>query len=342
MTQAAISPTRQALPFYYALVLAMLTAGAVFLLVRLEQILVILFLSLLVAAAVARPASSLERRGVPRGIAVAIVFLVFFGIVGTLAWFAIPRFLADVERFARAIPGYTSRLDSLRRNVETLREHYPQVTSLEAQSRTFGEHMVGRVAGRLTEVPTRLLEGIFNLMSVVLLAVMLVTMRDRLLAFVLSMVRPAYREKTRQVLTKMWIRLGFYIRVRLIVMVILAVLTWVTLKPIGMPYAVLLATLTGLAEVVPRYGSLLARIPLLGIAAFEGWKMVVIVFIASFVVETVKSHLISPFIEGGQLHIHPLLSFIAILAGAALLGLLILRPLSDRALHGETPGGSEV
>ena len=70
----------------------------------------------------------------------------------------------------------------------------------------------------------------------------------------------------------MWSRVGAYLRAKVIVMAIVGALTYLALLVIGVPFPLVLAFIVALGEAIPRAGPWLARIPLLGIAALEGWE----------------------------------------------------------------------
>ena len=118
----------------------------------------------------------------------------------------------------------------------------------------------------------------------------------------------------------MWERVGYYLRAKVIVMFIVGVLTYASLILIGVPYALLLAILVALGEIVPRVGAWVARIPLLAIAALEGWTAFGLTALSSVLIQNLEGSIISPFVQGDQLDIHPLVVFLAVLGGAALLG----------------------
>jgi predicted PurR-regulated permease PerM len=59
---------------------------------------------------------------------------------------------------------------------------------------------------------------------------------------------------------------------------------------------------------------------LLGIALLDGWVTFGLTFLASVIIDNLKGLLISPFVEGDQLDIHPLAVFVAVLVGATLAG----------------------
>lgn len=314
------SVVQRAMPIYYALLFAILTAFGLYLLMRLSGVLLILFISLLFAAAAARPASQLERLRIPSGIAVLLVYLVAMAVVVAIGWFVLPPLFGQVATLVDEIPNYVDRYQAVRESWERLREQYPELEPFEEQVATAGSRLLSTVGSRLAELPSELFSLFLDVLSIFVISMLLVTTRGRLLSFILSLVSPDHRDTAERVMREMWDRIGYYVRAKLIVMTIIAVITYVALIIIGVPYAVLLSIVVGLGEAVPRIGPWLARIPLLTIAALQGWTTFLLVFGASLVIENAKGYAISPWVEGDQLDIHPLLVFVAVLVGAALLG----------------------
>jgi len=314
------SVVQRAMPIYYALLFAILTAFGLYLLMRLSGVLLILFISLLFAAAAARPASQLERLRIPSGIAVLLVYLVAMAVVGAIGWFVLPPLFGQVATLVDEIPNYVDRYQALRGSWERLREQYPELQPFEEQVATAGSRLLSSVGSRLAELPSQLFSLFLDVLSIFVISMLLVTTRGRLLGFILSLISHEHRDTAERVMREMWERIGYYVRAKLIVMTIIAVITYVALIIIGVPYAVLLSIVVGLGEAVPRIGPWLARIPLLTIAALQGWTTFLLVFGASLVIENAKGYAISPWVEGDQLDIHPLLVFVAVLVGAALLG----------------------
>jgi predicted PurR-regulated permease PerM len=319
-TRSTRSIVRQALPIYVALLLAILSGVAILLLWMLRDVMLLLFISVLFAAAVSGPSTRLERLGIPRGIAALMVYAIAFAVVVAIGWFVIPPTIQQVARLAEQAPEYAERYQRLRQAYDELSEDYPELGSFDEQFASLRERVINSVSQRLIDLPARTFAIFLNTLSVFVISMLIVTSRERLLAFVLSMVHPDYRDETRDVLQKMWQRIGHYIRAKLIVMTIVGAITYVALRLIGVPYPLFLSIIVAFGEVIPRVGPWLARIPLLGIALLEGWTTFVLTFVASVVIENAKGLVISPFVEGDQLDIPPLLVFTAVLAGAALLG----------------------
>jgi predicted PurR-regulated permease PerM len=114
------------------------------------------------------------------------------------------------------------------------------------------------------------------------------------------------------------LRIGGYLRAKVIVMAVVGTLTYISLILIGVPLAVPLSVIVAFGELIPLVGSWLARIPLFAIAALDGPRTFVLTFVASILIQNLQGYVISPLVEGDQLDIQPPLVFVAVLVGASL------------------------
>ncbi len=314
------SPFERALPIYYALLLGIVTVAGLYLAMQLKHVVVLLFISALFAAAIDRPATWLERLHIPRAVAALMLYLLSLAVIVAIGWLVLPPLVRQIAVLADDVPSYLERYRDVRDRYEDIRAEYPALGPFENQAAGAGVSIVAGVTGRLTRLPTTLFGVFLDLLSIFVISLLLVTSGERLVTFALTLVHPRRRAHTRRVLDRMWLRLGHYLRAKLMVMGVIGAITYVALRLIGVPYPLLLAVVVGIGEAIPRAGPWIARIPLLAVAALEGWTTAAVTFGASVVIENAKGYVISPFIEGDQLDIHPLLVFIAVLIGAALLG----------------------
>lgn len=202
---------------------------------------------------------------------------------------------------------------------DELREQYPQLRTFDEQFHEAGQRISDDVGNRLIGLPTTLIRLAFDAASVFFISILLVINRERILAVALSVVHPSQRDHWENVLTKIWSRVGFYLRAKLIVMLIIGVMMHTGLYFLDVRFPLLLAIFAALGQLIPRVGVWFARVPLLAVAALDGTEMVISVAVLSMVVENLKGYVISPVVEGDQLNIHPLLVFISVLVGGALL-----------------------
>ena len=281
---------RRALPVYLALLVALLTAVSILLLyVALRHVLLILFVSVLFAAALSGPSEWLhDRLRLPRGIAAVLIYVVAFAVLVGVAWLVVPPLLGQVAEFADRAPQYADRYEGVRKAYGELRKDYPALPPFDDQMSRLGNAILDRAGERAASLPADLFSLFLDLLSVFVISLLLVTNRMRLRGFTLSLVGHGHRERVAEVLDRSWSRIGVYLRAKVIVMAIVGALTYVALLVIGVPFAVPLAIIVAFGELIPRAGPWLARIPLLSIAALEGPRTFVLTLIASIVIENLK------------------------------------------------------
>jgi predicted PurR-regulated permease PerM len=310
----------RAKPLFLAAFLTVLSIVGLRLLIELRSLLLLLFVSMVLAAAMSRPAAVLERRGVPRGIAVAIVQLGALAVLLVVGYIVLPPLLDELAGFANRVPHYVDRFQGLRREYSKLRTNYPELGSFDSEVAKLASRF-GDVAGRrLINLPLSIASLLYQILTVVAFSTLLVMRRERIVQAMLPLVAPHRREHTVAIFDTIWERIGAYVRAKLIVMTIVGVLMYLCLLGLGVPFAVPLAVIVAFGEIIPQIGPWIARVPLLAVAAFEGPTTLGLTFLASFVLENLKAYVISPRVEGEQLKLDPMLVLIAVLAGATLLG----------------------
>lgn len=133
--------------------------------------------------------------------------------------------------------------------------------------------------------------------------------------------------------------LGAYIRSQLLLIAIMAFLTYIPLSILGVRYALVLAIATGFLEIIPFVGPWTAAGSAALVALFGGssnvgwpsWVLALVVIAIYTVLRQAEDHLIIPNLVGRIVKLHPVFVIFAILAGAAIggaLGLLMAVPLA--------------
>jgi predicted PurR-regulated permease PerM len=94
-----------------------------------------------------------------------------------------------------------------------------RVATFDAQVAALGGRVVGSVGEQLVNVPLTMAKLLFDLAMIYVIATLLVLRRDR----------------TRDVMAKIWVRLGGYLRAKVVVMVCVGLLMYVALRVLGVP-----------------------------------------------------------------------------------------------------------
>lgn len=113
---------------------------------------------------------------------------------------------------------------------------------------------------------------------------------------------------------------GGFIRGSLLLGTIYGVATFVILVVFGVPFAVVLAIVSGLTMIIPFFGPIIAMIPVLAVAALGASATLLWVFISTVVLQQVVLNVIGPRVMSRSIGIHPIFVFLALLLGARLAG----------------------
>lgn len=130
----------------------------------------------------------------------------------------------------------------------------------------------------------------------------------------------ARQEDIRRFLLDLDRTIGLFIRGQAIVALSVGVLMYIGFQIIGLNYAVLLALIAMVTNVIPYLGAFLAAAPALLVGLANSPEMALKVLVVTLLAQQIEGNFLSPLIMGKGLAIHPLTIILLLLAAGALLG----------------------
>jgi predicted PurR-regulated permease PerM len=132
------------------------------------------------------------------------------------------------------------------------------------------------------------------------------------------------RDRTVDVLARIHVALGKWLRGQLFLIALVAAVVYVILGPIlHLPYALGLAILTGVLEIIPLVGPLIATaIAAIDAFAHGGAGLAGVVVVIYFVLRQVEDQVVMPVVIGRAVHLHPVVTIFAVLVGLSIYGVL--------------------
>jgi predicted PurR-regulated permease PerM len=115
--------------------------------------------------------------------------------------------------------------------------------------------------------------------------------------------------------------LAAYVRAQLIACVVVGTLSGIGFAALGNPYAVLLGVLAAVMEFIPLIGPLVVAVPAVVIAALQDQALALWTVAFLVVLRVVEDYVIYPRLIGRDIHLHPLVVILAVLAGVELDGI---------------------
>lgn len=282
------------------------------------------FFALFLSFAIQPFVALLERIRFPRSVAVLVVLIV----IGALMAFFVVNALDQVETFSRDLPAYESRIRQLTEGARGL------FTKLEERTRQLlpeGDKSVRSV---------RLEAGAFDSLSRVVLQVRLIlslilyTAAIPMLSFFMLKDREKYAGAITKILRLKGGRaasdfaegvarvLSGYVLGELFVVLITACITTAGLLVLRVPYGYILGPLAGLCVLVPYVGVILSTTPAFLVAFLAGRDAALPVKVLIFysIVQFLEGNVLTPFIVGSRVKLHPLAVLFAFLFWGILWG----------------------
>lgn len=291
----------------------------------LRNLLMWLFLAFTFASALDPVVNYFHKLKIPRALAIGVLYVVIIAIVSVLFGLTIPPL---VKQTAMLISTFSRLLGVSDYSLEqfTSIDFSTLTTSLDQYVRQY-QSVLGQLQGSISTV----LNIIFSTFSIVfVLFTLLITtfyflMNMDKIAVSFAWLLPGEPEdqakKARHIMDMVQIRLGQWISGQLALMLLIGVVTFIGLSLLGVPFALPLALLAGLLEIIPNVGPTIAAVPSVAIAFFMlNPFMGVIVLLFHILVQQLENNLVVPMIMKEAVDVRPLTTLLLILVGFELLG----------------------
>ncbi|GAB6929417.1 AI-2E family transporter [Paenibacillus sp. JCM 10914] len=261
----------------------------------------------------------LSDRKVPRSMAVLLIYAVFLTSLAVILINMIPMLIRQLEELNEHLPELTMNAQSLMSNLDS-RLLPPGVRT--GMNNWFFQ-MEGRLAGGISAFMDNIgntINVLFNILIVPFLIFYILKDFEVFQRTAVSYLPRTHRKSIVTLLKEIDTALGNYVRGQFLVCLIIGVFAYVGYIIIGMPYALLLASIVAVFNIIPYLGPFLGAAPALIMASTISWKMVLLVAVVNMICQTLESNVISPQVVGRKLHMHPLLIIFALLVGGELAG----------------------
>lgn len=273
--------------------------------------------------------SMLASRKMPRSIAVLLIYAVFLTTLAVIAMNLFPMFTQQLQELNEHLPEMTLRAQGLMRNLNS-RLIPPGVEmgmnnwffQLENRLATGISHFLDNIGSTINLL--------FNAFIVPFLVFYILKDFDVFERTVVSCLPRSRRKSIVTMLKDIDAALGNYIRGQFLVCIIIGVLAYIGYALIGMPYALLFASVVALFNIVPYMGPFLGAAPAVIMASTISLRLVLLVAVVNTLCQMLESNVISPQVVGRKLHLHPLLIIFALLVGgevAGMIGLILAVPI---------------
>ncbi|MFN8015468.1 MAG: AI-2E family transporter [Acidimicrobiia bacterium] len=290
-------------------------------LVSLRGFLLTVLVSLFLSFAIEPAVNSLAKRGMRRGPATALVFLILI-IIASIFMFAIASLVVDqVAKLSDNSPKYVEQVQNFlndrfhtKINTDSLRE---QLANSDSPIRK----ALNNLAGNVIDIGTSAIGIIFQLLTIALFTFYFVADAPKLRRSLLRRLPP----ERQAIVLNTWElaieKTGGYIYSRALLALISGFFHWMFFETIGVPYAVALGVWVGIvSQFIPVIGTYLAGVLPIGIALIQEPKLALFSLIFVVIYQQIENYLFAPRITAKTMDMHPAVAFASVIIGGTIFG----------------------
>jgi len=283
-----------------------------------------IFIAAFIAVALSGPVNLLSRR-MRRGIAIAIVY---FGLILTpfvLMALLVPPIVTQANNLVQNLPEYAADVTSFVNENDRLRqlqEDYDITGKLEEQAQELPARL-GDAAGVLSDIGLGIVNSIFAAVTILVLSIFMMGGGRRFLDAWARRYPPEREAWMRRLFERIGNAIGNYVAGALLQATVAGVTSWIVLMVLGIPYALPLALIIFLLDLVPLVGATLGAIAVGVVTLFSDFPVDTIIWaVFAILYQQIENNVIQPRIQAKAVQLDPLVVLISVLFGSTLFGVL--------------------
>lgn len=289
---------------------------------RLRHVLGVLVVAVFLAIVFAAPVGRVERAlHVRRGLAVFVVFVAGLALVGGGGYLVIRPVVDEVQHFRQDFPTYVNDAEAGRGRVGELAKQL-HVDSWIRDNRDKVDKPLDINGDQAIGVAKTVGATVVEIVTIVVLAVLLLTEGPDLRDTVLGVLAPSTRARVEAVTADCAKAVTGYVTGNLLISLVAAVVTFIDLVVLGVPFAAPLAVWVFVADLIPLVGATLGAIPAVFVAVLHSTPAGVITLVVYVLYQQFENHVLQPQIMARTVALKPVVVLVSVLAGVELFGFL--------------------
>jgi predicted PurR-regulated permease PerM len=283
------------------------------------SVLILILMSLFLAVGLNPMVEWLARRNLSRLVAIAIVFLGVIVFFGVFALAVVPILSEQAGQFVRQLPTYITQLQ----NNAQIRELDQRFGLLEQAQRYLTSGDLGRqLFGGLLGAASVVVSAVFSAITALILTLYFLAALPTITRTGYRLVPRSRRARVQVLGDEILDRVGGYVAANLLVSGIAGVTTFMFLSIAGVPYALALAIIVALTDLIPLIGAGIGAAVAILVALFVSLPVAIATLVFFIVYQQIENYLIAPRVMKSSVDVPAVTTIVAALIGGALLGVV--------------------
>jgi len=268
-----------------------------------RDLLVILFIAVIFVSALAPLVALLVRLKVPKVLSIAITYIIIIAVVALLIFIILPPLIEESTKLIMVAPSLISE--------------FFNITNIDKS--VFASELTS-LSKNLFSATLSLFDNLLATVFVLVITFYLLLERENLESRA-ALLFKGREERVRILIVKIEEKLGAWMQGQLVLSLVVGILSYIGLTIFNIPFALPLAMIAGIMEVVPVIGPIISALPAIFIALTISPLLSVGVAAMFLVVQQLENHLIVPQVMKRAVGLNPLIVILAVAIGGRLLGI---------------------
>jgi predicted PurR-regulated permease PerM len=289
-----------------------------------KQVLTWVLIAVFLALALNPFVELLMRRGVRRrGLAIGVTYALLFMAIFAIASAFVPTLVDEVNDFIEAVPGFVDDLTKGRGRLGFLEREYQVVERVQDALGNVEISRVLGISGTAVAVTKSIVTFIVAAITITVLSIFMLLEGPRLVDRGLALLSEESRPRWQRIGHEIYATVGGYVAGAITIAVLAGITSAIVLSALGVSYAIALALLVTLLDLVPLAGATVATVIVSVVAFLDQGLTIGLIVLGIFVLyQQLENHVLYPLVYSRTVQLSPLAILIAVLIGASLAGIL--------------------
>lgn len=309
MTQFSISPQ--------TLFRVTVTVLSLWFLYLIRDIIALLLIAVIITAALNPVIGRLQKWHLPRALTVTFVYVLFFTMVSFLVAFIVPMLANQVDALSAQLSAYLEDAQT-----STIGAFF----GLEnIASEDFFAGIRSTMSGSIGDVFSRtasFFTGVIATLATLSMSFYMSLQKNGMKRFLVSVTPRQHQRYISSLTDRIQESFGWWMAGQAVTMIFVGILYFIALSILGVPYALVLAVLGGILEIVPYLGPVMSAIPALILGFAISPVTGLLVMVAYAIINLIENHVLIPQIMQKAVGLNPVAVILALLIGAKVAGLI--------------------
>ena len=308
----------QTLDISWQTIIKIFIAGFVFYILFLTRDIVVWFFFALIISLLVEPVITfLKRLRLPKVVAVVLVYLLIFGILGLIIYLASPIFILEIKQFTQNIPDYFEKVSPLLKTLGiNVAQNFKDLT----------ETLISELEASSTSIIKAISAFFGGITSTILIFTFAfyISLEDRgPERFLLFLTPKKYEQFVLTLFERVQFKVAGWFGIRILACIFVGITSFIIFFLFGIKYAFILSLISGVLNFVPFIGPLISAIlVILFVGVSDSWLLAVYIVVALFIIQEIENKFITPLLSKKFLALPPVLVLMSLLVGGTIFGVL--------------------